>query len=698
MIKPKQEDPPKNKQNQQLPKNIFKPSIIIENQQVIQSNNTQIFEQKIEKKIEYILSKELALQRPSKNSEFNWNLIKMLPKDQSVPFKVQEKKNFDYKSNCGHIWYKNMNIPQIKVSIPDQSQSTELQQKQIQAKMYSVRQQIQNKETNIVELSGKNEISLSWGECEFSGLRFTTTSYSHRGSRYFLVIFLVEKQGNNIQQISDYYVSPPIYVESRKKAYLERQTYFTQFAAFHPNKLEKSLQSSEMQVEPAENAQTSKQQSETKKLLEFLINPRIRLKIYHPIYLLFKFPEALELYINKQQMPIAYDHPDFFYEIQKYIQKICTKVENQKGSAKNIKLTEKLFILSINKNDENKENHSNNDSSIDKIMKILTPLEGPILTILSTNTESLPKQFQKLTIHENMIENYKQNYFHYSDMRQLQSNADNNLQNSITNIGSESDLGNNESCDYNNGNSFLNYKKLKTQPSINSQESNQISFHQACFNLSVETYPEFQRQSLTKISVFKNEEDEKAENEEKNDKISTMNNSFPKKFQKLSLNSQTNMGSSANTPSTAQNTNKAVNDLLKQNQSLFSNLNGFTSFAGNIQNNLAPPALTTLNNNLLTKLNNLNNLNNINNLGPLGLINNKLLMNPYLNMNNSNTTSSSNNKNTATTNINNKKKNIFISFPLFAKQESIPEMESESPKAEKNDKNQINSLTHIPQI
>lgn len=89
-------------------------------------------------------------------------------------------------------------------------------------------------------------------------------------------------------------ISPPIHILSRKKAHKERQSHNSLFDPFPVEKIEKKYNQILNQKPsniPIEN--------NIEGLYYYFTNPRIRCKIFHPLFLLLRFSNAINLYYNQ---------------------------------------------------------------------------------------------------------------------------------------------------------------------------------------------------------------------------------------------------------------------------------------------------------------------------------------------------------------------------------------------------------------
>ncbi|KAL4470149.1 hypothetical protein ABPG72_009074 [Tetrahymena utriculariae] len=143
--------------------------------------------------------------------------------------KINQEKEFIWDSSREqYLWYKNLVIPTIKISLPF-SQFCQKGQK-ILAKMRCFKQ-IDSKTYQEVELTGEMVQELKDDKpLIFSGLKFLETTFISRSIGFYLVLAIEKAQSNELQNQSTIlvsYVSDSIYVEARKMSKRLRSDRFT---------------------------------------------------------------------------------------------------------------------------------------------------------------------------------------------------------------------------------------------------------------------------------------------------------------------------------------------------------------------------------------------------------------------------------------------------------------------------------------
>lgn len=95
--------------------------------------------------------------------------------------KIVNKGKFYFEEQYSHVWYKNLNIPSVKL-ICEEPYQIKFPPFNTKAALVSICKNMHDDQLSIKDLLGKSEQTLKWGECEFSSMRFANTSHYNKVS------------------------------------------------------------------------------------------------------------------------------------------------------------------------------------------------------------------------------------------------------------------------------------------------------------------------------------------------------------------------------------------------------------------------------------------------------------------------------------------------------------------------------------
>ncbi|KAL4472416.1 hypothetical protein ABPG74_018365 [Tetrahymena malaccensis] len=275
--------------------------------------------------------------------------------------------NFDNKE---YVWYKNINIPKIKVS---QVSFYPIDQLRAEIMVFGG---ILSGDFSHVDIKGKNSFNFHLRECTVKGIRVGETSHTLKGKQLHLVVCISSQ--SNPSNIHYVLVSSGILIFGRKKKFSQRIDNALLIEPFIPYYLKEQRDLCD----------------ETEGLVNYLTSKKIRHKILHPLYLFLQFPRVFELFYNKSILKS-------YNKITYCIQNLLMKTQLKKNK-------EDFLIARIIITDER-----NQKEYTQKIQKSLNQLHLRIVT----SKEKIPQNFEKLQYEEDLIEEYFQNYKDISNIK-----------------------------------------------------------------------------------------------------------------------------------------------------------------------------------------------------------------------------------------------------------------------------------------
>ncbi|KAL4455506.1 hypothetical protein ABPG74_012658 [Tetrahymena malaccensis] len=361
--------------------------------------------------------------KPKNALDFEWTTIQTHDGATRYTIDMQDKKKFDYNPETHEIiWYKNLNIPTIRVSKKaEQIQSNGKELKRVFTKIMAVRG-VRERVIQQIGLSGLLEKQFDKDSCIFNHLRFKETYFQYKRS-YFSLIIVIQEQYEDQIVISEIKISTPIRVEARKKSYQDRLNTSSLLDPFLPDFIEKQYlvfkQGSKDLMPISENLEG---------LLDYLKAQNIRHKVFHPFFFLIKFFQATQLYYNSNIVECEKDikPQELFLMLQKEIYKYQIK----EFSGESIPFENKLLILCLN--NQGKDSHMN--KICEKITKFLKFLENSALYYSQATVDGLPVYFKQITFSkDDLKQGYIKAYNKLSSMKfEMVISKQNNIQSHIS--------------------------------------------------------------------------------------------------------------------------------------------------------------------------------------------------------------------------------------------------------------------------
>ncbi|EAS07171.1 hypothetical protein TTHERM_00647040 (macronuclear) [Tetrahymena thermophila SB210] len=255
--------------------------------------------------------------------------------------------------------------------------------------------------------------------------KFILVQIKNQGQKFILVIAFFETvnesnhsdevqeqmENENIKRIMKLHnqkllsikISPPIYVESRKKSYQERQNKIKFYEPFQPEMITKHYSKGKGQ---------SIIQNTIDDLYTYFTTATIRHKIYHPFFMLLKFNKAIRLYYNTRMIKTNQQDEKFFYDTQK-------EIFNNLFSTSCDSSDDPLLFMCLRK-----PKKQDWPKDIQKIDKFLSNIESTALSYLESSDYpfQIPEEYTEIVYSDQLKNIYTKSYNQISSLQfQMQS-------------------------------------------------------------------------------------------------------------------------------------------------------------------------------------------------------------------------------------------------------------------------------------
>lgn len=154
-----------------------------------------------------------------------------------------------------------------------------------------------------VGLTGNNKMKLNDIDCLFSSLKFNTTSYNHKEAKFHLTVSLIQKDPETPPIYLKTFISPPIFVDSRKSARNSNDLKLKHLNAFIEVFPIESLRRNYMKkYKKHNNINDCVIENNLRGLYDYLTAPNIRDKVKSPLFLSVKFNECVKILYDETQI------------------------------------------------------------------------------------------------------------------------------------------------------------------------------------------------------------------------------------------------------------------------------------------------------------------------------------------------------------------------------------------------------------
>ncbi|KAL4477997.1 hypothetical protein ABPG72_013405 [Tetrahymena utriculariae] len=352
---------------------------------------------------------------------FEWQTINYTSKD-TFDIEMIDKKSFYDDKQHGWLWYKNLNIPTLKFRYSSFLRSS----RDLNVQIFAIRKSEKQWSEVILKGAMSSQFSSASSVTQLNSLRFSDTSYNYKGQKFILLIAFFEImndqphhsdevqeqiENENLQRIIKLHnqkllcikISPPIYVESRKKSYQERQNKIKFYEPFQPEMITKHYSKGKGQ---------SIIQNTIDDLYTYFTTATIRHKIYHPFFMLLKFNKAIRLYYNTRMIKTNQQDDKFFYDIQK-------EIFNNLFSTSCDSSDDPLLYMCLRKPKKQEW-----PKDIQKIDKFLSNIESTALSYLESSDYpfQIPEEYTEIVYSDQLKSIYTKSYNQISNLQfQMQS-------------------------------------------------------------------------------------------------------------------------------------------------------------------------------------------------------------------------------------------------------------------------------------
>ncbi|KAL4436202.1 hypothetical protein ABPG74_018186 [Tetrahymena malaccensis] len=352
---------------------------------------------------------------------FEWKTINYTSKD-TFDIEMIDKKSFFDDKQHGWLWYKNLNIPTLKFKHSSFLRSS----RDLNVQIFAIRKSEKLWSEVILKGAMSSQFSSASSVTQLNSLRFSDTSYNYKGQKFILVIAFFETlndqpnhsdevqeqmENESLQRILKLHkqkllcikISPPIYVESRKKSYQERQNKIKFYEPFQPEMITKHYSKGKGQ---------SVIQNTIDDLYTYFTTATIRHKIYHPFFMLLKFNKAIRLYYNTRMIKTNQQDEKFFYDTQK-------EIFNNLFSTSCDSSDDPLLFMCLRK-----PKKQDWPKDIQKIDKFLSNIESTALSYLESSDYpfQIPEEYTEIVYSDQLKSIYTKSYNQISNLQfQMQS-------------------------------------------------------------------------------------------------------------------------------------------------------------------------------------------------------------------------------------------------------------------------------------
>ncbi|KRX03085.1 hypothetical protein PPERSA_10166 [Pseudocohnilembus persalinus] len=334
------------------------------------------------------------LQKNGTKGGFQWKSVSQ--EQYPLQFEINGGQNFG-KTKQGWVWYKNLTIPMLSITLSKNNNYQTALQDQLFANIYCMKK-LRCNNFDKVGLKDDQQQMFTDGNAQFKSLKFNETTLMSRSNYFILIIYVTNKEG----QILGIKLSPPFQVDGRRKYWMERESVTQVMSPFKPEKLDKGFE----KVDKKDNSAIQIGE-DLKSLFDYYSSQTIRRKIRNPFFLLLRFPKAVRFFVNNnliQQSDNATLIKNIFKEIETAL-KIQLKGPDAYTGIENKPI---LVQLKSSQSDKTDQNYTN------KLGKYLYIIDNAACQY-QNSIQDVPDYFREVPFSYELKEQYKK--IHY----QLQS-------------------------------------------------------------------------------------------------------------------------------------------------------------------------------------------------------------------------------------------------------------------------------------
>ncbi|CAD8114922.1 unnamed protein product [Paramecium sonneborni] len=307
---------------------------------------------------------------------------------------ISQQKEFMSDPELGWNWHKSWNLPDINYTINFKNNDTTMKEFRggiLEVQMFVIKKGLIANQYISLGLRGNAKLALFEPSITFSGLKFGTTSYNNKYSK-FNFIFVLSYSKNDEVQILDSQISSDVFVDSRNRTDNKNKEISQEIFLdlFPPSLIDQIFYKRE---NDKQNSQFNKIDNSLQGFVNYYTSANIRNKIKHPLFMAMKFPKCIRLFINS----------NFIKKQESILMQVLShlnQVKQQLSQSKEIKLLVKI--------------ENSNQKILKKALDIIKQLENNYYEIYTERT-NFPSNTIEITDIYSLIKEYKRKYQQFID-------------------------------------------------------------------------------------------------------------------------------------------------------------------------------------------------------------------------------------------------------------------------------------------
>ncbi|CAK60163.1 unnamed protein product (macronuclear) [Paramecium tetraurelia] len=307
---------------------------------------------------------------------------------------ISQSKEFMSDPELGWNWHKSWNLPDINYTLNFKKDDTTMRDFRggiLEVQIFVIKRGLITNQYISLGLRGNTKLALFEPSITFSGLKFATTSYNNKYSK-FNFIFVLSYSRKEEVLILDSQISSDVFVDSRNRTgHNSRDISQEMFLDLFPPQFIDQI------FYKRENAKQNSKFSQIDKSLQGFINyytsPNIRNKIKHPLFMVMKFPKCVKLFFGA----------NFIKKSESVLMQVLShlsQVKQQLSQSNEMKLLIKV--------------ENSNQNTLKKALDIIKQLENNYYEIY-TQRANIPSDAVEITDIYSLTREYKRKYQHFID-------------------------------------------------------------------------------------------------------------------------------------------------------------------------------------------------------------------------------------------------------------------------------------------
>jgi len=177
--------------------------------------------------------------------------------DRELVVSIELSRELEWADNIGWTWHKSWNLPQLSLSLAllnkQKMQEVDLPYK-LELTLIAVKVNLSEEGRMFLQevpLVGNNKTILVNGKAKLNGIKFTSTSYNHKGHRFHFLVLVSVKQESDSEQIPPQSqfpqkilfsrISPAFHIDSRLTARIKKSKCTSSFHSPHSELIDPNL-------------------------------------------------------------------------------------------------------------------------------------------------------------------------------------------------------------------------------------------------------------------------------------------------------------------------------------------------------------------------------------------------------------------------------------------------------------------------